>query len=84
MQLSHRFLFQTCYPISVWRHLPNLERRKEICGSSHLLLDLVFIFRCSMLGAGLGADDEQHLRSMAFLLTNHWDQALGSKDFSKT
>lgn len=43
-----------------------------------------FIFRCCMLEAGLGGDDEQHLRSMAFLLTHHWDKALGSKDFSKT
>lgn len=81
---------QARYPVSVWRHLVyNLERRKEVCGSSHLLSDLVcnFIFRCSILEAGLGADDEEHLGPTALLtliLTNHWDKPLGSKDFSKT
>lgn len=53
-----------------------------------MLLDLVcnFIFRCSILEAGLGVGDKQNLGLKAFLRlisTSHWDKAMEKKDFSK-
>lgn len=80
---------QAHYPVSVWRHLvSSQEKRKEICGSSHLLLDLVlkFISRCSILEAGLGADDEEHLESTTFLIflsSSHWDKTLAARISAK-
>lgn len=88
-QLSHRSSLQACHPVSGQRHfVPNLQQEGN-CGSSHLLLDLVcnFIFRRSILKAGLGVGDKQHLALIAFLrhtLTSHWDKALENEDLSKS